>query len=367
VRNNKFDMKVTFSGPANKTYNVQAVMFQDKNVSNKATQVTGTGAANVTFDAQGKATQTFTTSQALDDWVDIHPMQWQWQYFDPVAMKWKNITKTGSLINAVDAKPLATSDGQNYWDVVRYACEVAAGQKTTTKDEVFQAIWAAMKTRKQNAYGFTFTYWGPFASAAAYTTVAQNNTPGLLANQDGRCAAWGAYFSDVCKDQGIAVQTFGVTPPAGYWLFLANSLTLGAAKASPPAPNATDVYKSEEVTWNAGLPAQGIATPGPAAGATQPDRNTMWVGKTFVDHCLTYRDLNNNGTRDVKPTVEPIYDPSYGNGPYQKLIDWKVPALGAFVSRTRYPLPGGKNGFWEAKPNPAALEITPPAAGFNLP
>jgi hypothetical protein len=387
VRGNAFNMKVAFSGPGGASVVVQGKIIDDEMDSGKASSLKGTVTPEVIVGLNGlvgttgNGTDTFTTKVALDNWVDVHliEVQWQWQYVsDPGTLPWTNIPlPTKFVVYAVDQTPKTTTDTKNYVQLVDRGCTTAAGQASSTGgDPVFQALWQYVQTR--NLYYSTPPkpmYWGPYASAGNYASLGQNNTVGLIVNGDGRCQAWAYLFSDLCRVQGIAVNPFTVTPPKppttpppGYWLFLVNNLTLGPAQASPPAPNTQNVYQSDGMTWNAGIVAQGQpVTPGPPAGLTQPDRNTMWVGKTFSNHCMTYRDLNNNGIRDVNPTIEQIYDPSYGLGGYQQLIDWKVPALGAYVSFSRYPLPGGKTGWWMAQPKANALEITPPAAGFNLP
>ncbi len=369
---NTFNAKVSFSGPAGQTYTIQAIVASDKTLSGNKTTLKGLGNAAVTFDATGKATQMFTTVGSLNLCVDEHQINWQWQYLDPVANTIKNMgDQIWNPVFAVDGKPLPTSDNKNYTALVDLGCSVAAGQASWRGgDQVFQAIWKFVQGCK---VPFTIwpvayeKYWGDIASAPAYDWNPQENTTrSLLIDGDGKCGAWALYFSDLCRVQGIAVTRFDITPPAGYGGLAFNNLTIppGTAQPSPPAPNAAAVYPSKVIVWNAGPPAQGQPNgPGPPAGPGQPDSNNFWIGKTFSDHALTYRDSNNNGIRDVG---ELIYDPANGVGGYTQLIDWKVPAIGALG--TNFPAmvgaPPQQMGFWLAKPNAGALEITPPP-GFN--
>jgi hypothetical protein len=198
--------------------------------------------------------------------------------------------------------------------------------------------------------------------------LSNDTTRGLICNAEGRCGAWGKWFSDVCCAQGVAVKWFEIKPPAGYQGIQIQNLILGPARLGIQPGNNIDVYVSREVTYPAGIPAQNMATPGPPA-ANQPDNYGKWIGKCFFNHVLTYRDLNGNGTRDAN---EEIYDPSYGLGPYGQLIDWKkdpnisptgiIGAFGSFLGDANPP-----NRFQLLrKPDSTFLEITPPA-NFYLP
>jgi hypothetical protein len=243
VRGNAFNMQVTFWANTNVPLTFQGDIVADRMASGKASTLkdTVTSQAVVTFPRQYKSwyfgTNTFTTSIALANWVDIHSIVVQWQYQDPVSGLWTNAgTPTKFMVYAVDQTPKPTTDGNNYLQLVHKGCAAAAGQSSAAGgDPVFQAIWTYVQTLKMGndapAAGY-LKYWGTYASAGNYP-LGQNTTVGLIVHGDGRCEAWALYFADLCRVQGIAVNNFDIQPPDGYVGFAFNNLTVPEGSKGP--------------------------------------------------------------------------------------------------------------------------------------
>lgn len=158
-------------------------------------------------------------------------------------------------------------------------CQAAEDMGSTkTEEEVVDAIFtqgfAGLNVERVD--GTQLLYYGPYSSvnpppADAFTTT------GLLANGDGRCGAWGNFFFDVLRAQGITSTVRGIKPK--------------------DMPGAT-VYCF-------------VVRP------TLPGQGNRFPPNTFANHAVvTY------GTR--------IYDPSYGHA-YTTLIAWEDASLETLV------------------------------------
>lgn len=145
-------------------------------------------------------------------------------------------------------------------------------------------------------------YWGPNGQGNVTTSK-------LLLHGDGQCGAWGDVFKDVHLVHKITVAKKGIVPDpaAGVIGFQVKNIQFGPVRVNNPPANHQfcKYYRSEINMAPAGLPGQGMPTPG---------------RKGFLDHCVNMFD----GI---------LYDPSYGKkyGGPNPLKNWEEASLGSFT------------------------------------
>ena len=175
-------------------------------------------------------------------------------------------------------------------------------------------------------------------SAEPYTTPM--DFLGLLQQGDGRCGTWATLFDETLKVQGITAQNvFGIYDNVPC---VASATTdYIATYGNPPS---TDGYSVKDVffvkNWDLSSPNKWNAVDKPGVEG-QGNPNPIAI---FGDHALV-----RIGTR--------IYDPSYGTGPFNSVLDWEdasVDGYGVQFTQTGYLSADFK--FWIGKVDTKGLQ-----------
>lgn len=256
----QIQIKVKLNGPPNYTCNVDATGTFG-GIQSKA----------IRFDGNGEYTSSdFTTVNDVPTVVArIGDAFWQWR-----------VTKGGQAesINGTSHElyfTYANNSGSHWYSQLYYfGCVWASGQSTAVG--VSSALWAQIATRAATGY--------------AYRRPPNNivDTRGLLLYSNGQCGAWGRFYRDLHRAQGIPCNSIMVMPPS--------------------------------------YPAGGLRVPAQLRGqGGGPDDNQ------YVDHCI-----NRYGNQ--------YFDPSYGTGAFPELVNWEDASIEAFFDPTQgawYPDPKG--------------------------
>ncbi len=216
-------------------------------------------------------------------------------FFDPMVLSWEVSLDGGTTWQTAGSTSnqcyctLATAAGgvTTYHTVIHVSCK-AAKDKDTVQDTV-DAVWAHIKGMKvQNWEGKPGNGFGYYRNV----NIGNGHVQGLITDFDGKCGAWARFMRDLLKIHGIAASADIILPD------LANCGQAGVA--------ANDFLVNNWVVVNGNLSDQVDGIDG-QGGVKRP-------AKRFTDHQVT-------------TYAGKIYDPSYGTGPYNNLLDWQKPAL----------------------------------------
>jgi hypothetical protein len=147
-------------------------------------------------------------------------------------------------------------------------------------------------------------YWGAWAEQNARSPTVGTSVADLLVHADGKCGAWGRLFRDVLSAQGIDSVLKGIIPKQMPFVgvqmngILVKNWSFDESFGFNLPNNYGRAYRTGGVGEQDGIPAQG-----------NPDPRS-----TFTDHL-------------VVEYAGGLYDPSYGGGPYNTLLDWENAAL----------------------------------------
>jgi hypothetical protein len=199
-----------------------------------------------------------------------------------------------------------------YETVLHISCNAARGENT--EDDTIDEVWsdfADQDVRKKSGAA-PMTYYGN----AAQPYNAATDLGGLLNSGDGRCGTWFDLLDHALRVQGIAGQslmhihidlptyvpaavadylaTYGNTPAADGYTFWGDVFFVKNWDLS----SLPDVWGAVDET---GVEGQGNGNP----------------LATFNDHALM--EINTK-----------VYDPSYGTGPFDSLLDWEDASLDGY-------------------------------------
>lgn len=190
------------------------------------------------------------------------------------------------------------------------ACRTADGK--TAPGEIVAAIWSRFSSRKitkveDNDESY-LTFQTPMNSGIVTASA-------LLSVGNGQCGAWGDLFLNALKLHGIDSQNHQILPTIpGPAFFGETSETAHnyEFKVIPGGGIATPRWDWQQID-QFGFPTQMTGGP-PWQGVDNP-QSGRWE-----DHALVY-----------VPVTSSWYDPSFGTGPYQNILEWEDAMVEGYV------------------------------------
>jgi hypothetical protein len=280
--NKYIKVKVTLSGPANKSAKVKAVHGGATKISEK----------QVTFDGAGSAAEEFDVVDPLQNAVDVWQPIWEWHYRDLDGCGDTPTTATSHTIYVTLAAKTGMVD-KDFKTILKMTCTVADGATDATA--VFTAVWNKISSRSVQRWdGEDLRYYGDWGTGNLYTKD-------LIHDADGQCGAWADFMQDSLGEHGISSTITDVELKAGYgtWILVKNWTFSGSGTSGDP----DWPYKfPSEVTDQTGVSGQSTANP---------------LAQFIRHYIITYGSDH--------------YDPSYGNGPYGQFYQWEDASLDGFA------------------------------------
>jgi hypothetical protein len=153
----------------------------------------------------------------LPEGVNVRPISWNWQYSLDDGDTWTALVQTEAWLYTTftdnDATP--TTD-KPFWQLYYIGCSAVAQEEDTysSRPEVIEGIWQPFQNRAVNAlppanHQVTNYYYYKYPKEPDQY---EGTTQSLLSMGHGRCGAFGRFFVDLLRVQGITAAEFDYIP-----------------------------------------------------------------------------------------------------------------------------------------------------------